>query len=206
MVRWTETRDSYRATFMPDRGLFGLGMFVILMTIAALAIEAGAGRIRLASVFSVLMGLGAFLLCLRMALLWSRAPWIDIPLRGGPITWGRGESTQGWTSTPVSYFDVEQVMRPSACCRLVAILDDGRTRYPIVTMSAGSPTTLAPLVTQLNGHLAVESAVAVDLPDLAERHRRRRWTAAIVIVVLAFFVIGPLGCGLWLALHWRFAD
>ncbi|GEM_PF-6853211 len=87
----------------------------------------------------------------------------------------------------MSYFDVEQVSRPFTCCRLVAILDDGSTRYPIVDVSARSPATLAPLVRQLNQQVGGEAATPLKVPGLIRRHRERQWNTLIVPVLFLLF-------------------
>ncbi|GEM_PF-5925633 len=62
MVRWTETRDSYRATFVPDCVLFGYGALIILTMTLALSIEFRSSGRGPQSVMAVFLGVGALLL------------------------------------------------------------------------------------------------------------------------------------------------
>ncbi len=199
MIRWTETRDSYRASLLPGGELLQMWFAILLLMGGAIACESSAHPL------AVPLAVGALLLCFRMAAVCRRAPWIDTPLKGGVVTWGRGESTEGWTSTPVRRFELEELPGAAAGYRVVAILDDGRSRQSIITMRSSSPVALAPLVSRLNDHVGAARGLSRSERDLVPLHYaslmgRAVFAAITIIVGLALLVCGWMVVLVYLAL------
>ena len=151
-MRWTETRDSYRATLLSGGVLFVLSILVLLLMAASVWAAINTSSRATVSGLPLVLGIWAFGACMAIILVWGCASWVEFPLRGGPVTWGHGSYRDGQTPTAVKLFDVEMVVDSPNYYRLVAILDDGQTRQAMDTLYAGNPATLTALVRQMNPH------------------------------------------------------
>ncbi len=187
MVRWTETRDSYRVTRLP-----GAGIFTLLLLSAAGAVGT-AGCLRDAFIVgAAMLGALSVLCCLQVFLIWSDAPWIEMPLHGGPVAWGRGGRQEGRTASGVSHFDVATAERPGY--ELVAVLDDGTSRTRMGSWHGASPGGFQALIAQLNAHLGAAQDADLRLPDLVKqrRHKVGQWAAKAIVIVIVLAVLGFL--------------
>lgn len=187
MVRWTETRDSYRATLLPG-GIIG-ALLCAGTAMMSGAVYWGLFAVRVGSGvgLATALGAGAIILYLLAAYFWWDAPWIEIPLHGGPVDWGRAGSCGGRTPGAPSYFDVEAVPGPIHSYRLVAVMEDGDSRVSIGWQVA-SPAKLAPLVGQLNQHFGREETPPLRVPFLVRKHRERQWATCIVSVLFLLVI------------------
>lgn len=86
MVRWTETRDSYRATLLSAGVLFVLSALALLLMAGSVSVAIHASSRWSESGLPFFLGIWAFLSCMAIVFLWVCASWVEVPLCGGPIT------------------------------------------------------------------------------------------------------------------------
>ena len=180
MLRWTETRDSYRVVRLP-----GVGVLALLLVSVATILGSGAWLYHAAIASAVMLGTIAILGCIVLVLTWRDAPWIEIPLHGGPVAWGRGTRQEGRTTAAVSHFDVVQCGRSGAYYELAAVHENGTPRTPMISWQGASPGGFGVLVRQLNEHIGAPKETYICLPGLVRRYRERAWEyfmTAIVVV------------------------
>lgn len=195
MLRWTEGRDSYRVAYLPTAALV-MFLIVAVGSAAAAVFYVRSGRVALAITPAVL----ALIIGIPISQAWRVARWIEIPLRGGVATWGRGAREEGRTATGVSHFDVEEVGGPFAVYQLVAVLADNSARAPITAWRLGPPAAFRTLVRQLNEHLGAAQDTPLRLDDLERRYGEWRWPygmlALLIVTAVAALVFVLLFLGL----------
>lgn len=171
MIQWSEEKDRYVLRVSRWEEVAFSFVTLLASTLLAILILSFMAERRRTSPLCYLATIANLVFFLRIILThWDHRAWVEVPLHGGPVRWGRPDLPEMTRPVQVARFEVGPV--GSKCATVIAVLPDG-TRVGVLgrwhTYATGRVTGL---VEQLNAILAGSHSDGAERGDWAEGQDR----------------------------------